>query len=181
MSLTSKSALPCVCFIEDDRVKRRILVDEHDAAWSSTFDIRFIICEQQFWDIFDRPTSGQCASNNPRKEYPAGAILYSPEVDSFPAVFVVDMMLQWTSKYYDSGRIQPEDETKNRVNRAGIRIGQHMHYLSNCRRFYWFYWTVIDCENIRAKLEPVDLCYKDSHSTQETLEKIGEIIRRSGG
>lgn len=170
--------LPCICFVEDDLDKQENLAYDHAELFASVFDLRFVTCEQHFWDAFGGRRKESYRNQLIIPSDHSNIMLYDAGRDVTPSVMVIDMMVEWKSIIYDSGRQRPKNYT---VNRAGIRIGhQLIAFAKNAsQRIHWFYWAANSCEHLRSQLPPVELCYKDSLQSEEILRKVSKLVHRA--
>jgi hypothetical protein len=158
-----------VCFVEDDVQKRTAIWEFYEDLCrdkpeiQSSLTVRFVICEQQFWDAFGPDQNHEVDYPQTVRDCP----LYDPRKDEYPTLFVLDMMLQWTSKWYNSNR---ERRSDSYTNRAGLRIGKFLKSQLG-KGATWLHWTAVDCEEIRKELVPAKLYYKDSFFVDDMFEK----------
>jgi hypothetical protein len=168
---------PLVCMVEDDPLKRSLALSAHLEDFSTDFDLRFVVCEQQFSDALAGHVD-VAKYFSPKRGEPRWAPIWDPKHAPFPALFIVDMMVCWDDKDYQSGSAQPEELAENR---AGLRMGKQLCDLLQRSEFDLIFWTAIDCRDIADAIENElhgMLMYKDDVRLHQLFEHVKAKLRR---
>ncbi|MCD0461403.1 hypothetical protein [Roseiconus lacunae] len=158
---------PVVCFVEDCPSRIENVIEMYDSwGYRRSFDLCFIVCEQHYWDqLGDRGEEFLRSVEYPQSVHSASLFDYAKH--GIPDLFFVDMMLEWTSPFYESTRIQ---HPTLQLNEAGLRIVKDIEFsFDENERPAWWIWTAVDCTGSVDEIIKDKIRYKDQEPLVDLL------------